>query len=44
MALSVVPLWAKLGVLWIGKKALVYVAAKVYGIPRLYRKSQRLVR
>jgi hypothetical protein len=44
MAFPVVPLWAKLAALWIGKKGLILVAAKVYGIPRLYRKSQHAVR
>ena len=39
-----VPLWATIVGLSLAKKATVLIAAKLYGIPRLYRRSQKAVR
>lgn len=39
-----VPVWAAIAGIAVAKKLIVYAAAKMYGIPRVYRKSQRLAR
>ena len=39
-----VPLWATIVGLSLAKKVTVLIAAKLYGIPRLYRRSQKAVR
>ncbi|KAL0032899.1 hypothetical protein WJX77_005385 [Trebouxia sp. C0004] len=38
------PVWAALLGIALAKKVVVFTAAKVYGIPKLYRKSQQLAR
>ncbi|EIE23204.1 hypothetical protein COCSUDRAFT_33282 [Coccomyxa subellipsoidea C-169] len=40
----VIPLWGKIVALSLAKKVTVLVIAKLYGFPRLYRRSQKLVR
>ncbi|BDA50187.1 hypothetical protein COCOBI_15-3160 [Coccomyxa sp. Obi] len=40
----VIPLWGKIVALSLAKKITVLVVAKLYGFPRLYRRSQKLVR
>ena len=40
----VIPLWGKLVLFSIAKKLTVVAAARIYGFPRLYRKSQHAVR
>ena len=39
-----IPLWATIVGLSLAKKVTVLIAAKLYGIPRLYRRSQKAVR
>lgn len=38
------PVWAALLGIAVAKKVVVFTAAKIYGFPRLYRKSQQLAR
>lgn len=40
----VVPLWGKIAALSLAKKGLILTAGYLYGFPRLYRRSQKLVR
>ena len=40
----VVPLWGKIVLFSLAKKLTVVAAARIYGFPRLYRKSQHAVR
>ncbi|KAK9903571.1 hypothetical protein WJX75_009100 [Coccomyxa subellipsoidea] len=40
----VIPLWGKIVALSLAKKVTILVVAKLYGFPRLYRRSQKLVR
>ena len=40
----VIPLWGKLLAISVAKKITVILVARVYGFPRLYRKSQKAVR
>ena len=40
----VVPLWGKIVAISVAKKITVLLAARIYGFPRLYRKSQKTVR
>ena len=40
----VIPLWGKIVLFSLAKKLTVVAAARLYGFPRLYRKSQQTVR
>ena len=40
----VIPLWGKLVLFGVAKKLTVLLAARIYGFPRLYRKSQHTIR